>query len=116
MAAIVGVCRRLDGLPLSLELAAARIRSLNPADLSARMSGRLDLMSSTGADAGRHGTLRGVLDWSYDLLTPTQRRLFDRLSMFSGGLDLSAAERSAPAAASKADRWSTCWPRWWTPR
>ena len=92
LAAIVGVCRHLDGLPLSLELAAARIRSLNPADLAARMTGRLDLVSSTGADAGRHSTLRGVLDWSYDLLTPTQRRLFDRLSMFSGGFDLSAAE------------------------
>ena len=92
LAAIVGVCRHLDGLPLSLELAAARMRSLNPADLSARMADHLDLLSPTGADAGRHSTLRGVLDWSYDLLTPTQRRLFDRLSVFSGSFDLSAAE------------------------
>ena len=92
LAAIVGVCRHLDGLPLSLELAAARIRSLNPADLSARMAGHLDLLSPTGPDAGRHSTLRGVLDWSYDLLTPTQRRLFDRLSVFSGTFDLAAAE------------------------
>ena len=92
LAAIVGVCRHLDGLPLSLELAAARIRSLNPADLSARMAGHLELLSPTGPDAGRHSTLRGVLDWSYNLLTPTQRRLFDRLSVFSGSFDLSAAE------------------------
>ncbi len=92
LAAIIGVCRRLDGLPLSLELAAARIRSLNPADLSARMAGLVDLLSPAGADAGRHGTLRAVLDWSYDVLTTTQRRLFDRLSVFSGSFDLAAAE------------------------
>jgi predicted ATPase/DNA-binding SARP family transcriptional activator len=92
LAAIVDVCRHLDGLPLSLELAAARIRSLNPADLSARMAGHLELLSPGGPDGGRHSTLRGVLDWSYNLLTPTQRRLFDRLSVFSGSFDLSAAE------------------------
>jgi predicted ATPase/DNA-binding SARP family transcriptional activator len=92
LAAIVEVCRNLDGLPLSLELAAARIRSLNPVDLAARMAGRLDLLSPADADAGRHSTLRAVLDWSYNLLTPTQRRLFDRLSVFSGSFDLSAAE------------------------
>jgi predicted ATPase/DNA-binding SARP family transcriptional activator len=92
VAAIVGVCRDLDGLPLALELAAARIRSLNPVDLSARVAGHLELLSTPGHDEGRHSTLRGVLDWSYHLLTPTQRRLFDRLSVFSGGFDLSAAE------------------------
>ncbi|WP_426567032.1 AfsR/SARP family transcriptional regulator [Angustibacter sp. McL0619] len=93
LAAIVAVCRQLDGLPLSLELAAARIRSLNPVDLSARMAGRLDLLSPADADTGRHGTLRAVLDWSYNLLTPSQRRLFDRMSVFSGSFDLAAAER-----------------------
>ena len=92
LAAIVDVCRNLDGLPLSLELAAARIRSLNPVDLAARMAARLDLLSPADADAGRHSTLRAVLDWSYNLLTPTQRRLFDRLSVFSGSFDLAAAE------------------------
>ena len=92
LAAIVDMCRDLDGLPLSLELAAARIRSLNPVDLAARMAGRLDLLSPADADAGRHSTLRAVLDWSYNLLTPTQRRLFDRLSVFSGSFDLAAAE------------------------
>ncbi len=92
LAAIVGVCHHLGGLPLSLELAAARIRALNPVDLSARMADHLELLSPTNRDAGRHGTLRGVLDWSYDLLTPTQQRLFDRLSVFSGGFDLAAAE------------------------
>ena len=96
VAAIVGVCRRLDGLPLSLELAAARIRSLNPADLAARMGDRLDLLSPDEADPGRHGTLRAVLDWSYNLLTPSQRQLFDRLSVFSGTFDLAAAEKVGP--------------------
>jgi predicted ATPase/DNA-binding SARP family transcriptional activator len=96
LVAIVGVCRRLDGLPLSLELAAARIRSLNPADLAARMAGRLDLLSPAEADRGRHGSLRAVLDWSYNLLTPSQRHLFDRLAVFSGSFDLAAAERIGP--------------------
>src|SRR4029079_15781458 len=91
-AAIVRVCRHLGGVPLSLELDAARIRSLNPADLSARMAGHLELLSPIGADAGRHSSLRAVLDWSYQLLTPTERRMLDRLSVFSGSFDLSAAE------------------------
>jgi predicted ATPase len=93
LTAIADVCRQLDGLPLSIELAAARIRSLNPVDLSARMVGRLDLLSPADAGTGRHGTLRAVLDWSYNLLTPAQQRLFDRMSVFSGSFDLAAAEK-----------------------
>ena len=73
LADIADICRHLDGLPLAIELAAARMRSLNPADISERMRGRLDLLSSAGAAGGRHGTLRAVLDWSYGLLGPEQR-------------------------------------------
>jgi predicted ATPase/DNA-binding SARP family transcriptional activator len=92
LAKIVDICRELDGLPLALELAAARIRSLNPTDLLDRMPTRLDLRSPVDHQAGRHATLRTVVDWSYELLSPVQRRLFDRLSVFAGGFDLTAVE------------------------
>ena len=91
------VCTRLDGLPLAIELAAARVRSLNPADLAARLTDPFDLLSSIGTSAaGRHGTMRAVLDWSYNLLGTAQRRLFDRLSVFAGGFTLAAAEEVCP--------------------
>ena len=86
------ICRHLDGLPLALELAAARMRSLNPADISDRMRSDLDLLSSGDEQSDRHGSLRAVLDWSYGLLTTEQRQLFDRLSVFAGSFDLAAAE------------------------
>jgi len=89
---ISGICRHLDGLPLALELAAARMRSLNPADISDRTRSDLDLVSSAGEPSGRHGSLRTVLDWSYGLLGADQRQLFDRLSVFAGSFDLAAAE------------------------
>jgi len=90
---VIDVCTRLDGLPLAIELAAARVRSLNPADLADRLTDPFDLLSAIGASAsGRHGTMRAVLDWSYHLLGAAQRRLFDRLSVFAGGFTLAAAE------------------------
>ena len=73
----------------------ARIRSRNPVDLAARMAARLDLLRRQNAS-----TLRAVLDWSYNLLKPTQRRLFDRLSVFSGSFDLAAAEAVGSVTAS----------------
>jgi predicted ATPase/DNA-binding SARP family transcriptional activator len=89
----VDVCIRLDGLPLAIELAAARVRSLNPADLAARLTDPFDLLSGIGTSVvGRHGTMQAVLDWSYNLLGTGQRRLFDRLSVFAGGFTLAAAE------------------------
>ena len=92
LANVAEICRQLDGLPLALELAAARLRSLNPTDLLDRMRTRLDLLSPTADHAGRHATLRAVLDWSYELLPTVQQRLFDRLSVFAGGFDLAAVE------------------------
>ena len=91
-AQIVGICRQLDGLPLALELAAARLRSLNPTDIAERMGDRFDLLSSAAGVPDRHGTLRAVLDWSYALLSPDQRQLFDQLSVFAGTFDLAAIE------------------------
>jgi predicted ATPase len=89
---IADICRHVDGLPLALELAAARMRSLNPADIAERVRTHLDLLSSDGVNSGRHGTLRTVLDWSYGLLGDDARQLFDRMSVFAGSFDLAAAE------------------------
>jgi predicted ATPase/DNA-binding SARP family transcriptional activator len=88
------VCRALDGLPLAIELAAARIGTLTVDDLADRLDARFELLRAThrGGDA-RHHTLRGVVDWSFDLLTPEQQRLFLRLSVFAAAFDLAAAEQ-----------------------
>src|SRR6266508_3877301 len=88
------VCRALDGLPLAIELAAARIGTLTVDDLADRLDARFELLRAThrGGDA-RHHTLRGVVDWSFDLLTPEQQRLFLRLSVFAAAFDIDAAEQ-----------------------
>jgi predicted ATPase/DNA-binding XRE family transcriptional regulator len=85
-AAIADLCRRLDGLPLALELAAARLKILTPAALLARLGRRLDLLTTAVRDAPeRHQTLRTAIGWSYDLLTPDEQRLFACLAVFVGG-------------------------------
>jgi predicted ATPase len=100
LAHIADVCRRLDGLPLSIELAAARIRSLNPADLAARIGDRFGLLTAPRSTmVARHRTLRAVVDWSYTLLSPAEQRLLARLSVFAGGFTLAAAERVCAADA-----------------
>jgi predicted ATPase len=91
------LCRRLDNLPLAVELAAARARLLSPKQILERISKRLDLLKG-GRDAeARQQTLRGAIEWSYDLLEPEERRLFGRLSVFAGGCTLEAAEHVADA-------------------
>ncbi|MDP9334181.1 MAG: adenylate/guanylate cyclase domain-containing protein, partial [Actinomycetota bacterium] len=93
-AAAVGVlCRRLDGIPLAIELAAARVRSLSAGDLVARLDQRFKLLTGgSRAALERHQTLRSTIDWSYDLLASTERHALDRLSVFAGSCDLAAAE------------------------
>jgi predicted ATPase len=92
-ATIHALCRALDDLPLAIELAAARASVLTPAQISERLSGRLDLLRG-GRDADpRQATLRATIEWSYELLTPDEQRLFARLSVFRGGCTLEAAER-----------------------
>jgi predicted ATPase len=87
------ICRRLDGLPLAVELAAARLRSLTLATLAERLDDRFRLLTVGARTAlPRQQTLRAVVDWSYDLLFEDERRLFARLSVFAGGCDLGAAE------------------------
>ena len=92
-AAIATICRRVDGIPLALELAAARVRTLSVDTIAARLDDRFRLL--TGGDRTglpRQRTLRALIDWSYELLTPPEANLFRRLAVFAGGFSLDAAE------------------------
>jgi predicted ATPase/class 3 adenylate cyclase len=91
--AVAELCRRLDGLPLAIELAAARTRLLSPEAMLERIDGRLRLLTGGGADLpSRQRTLRDAIAWSYNLLDERERTLFVRLSIFRGGCSLDAAE------------------------
>jgi predicted ATPase len=91
--AVAGICSQLDGLPLAIELAAARVRLLTPAAILDRLERRLSLLTGGGRDLpDRQRTLRGAIDWSYDLLDATERRLLGRLAVFAGGWTFEAAE------------------------
>src|SRR4051812_6429554 len=97
---IASICDRLDGLPLAIELAAARIKVLSPGEILDRLSRRLDLLSSGPRDAPvRQQTLRAAIGWSYDLLDGEGKRLFCELGVFSGGFTLAAAEAVCGLAA-----------------
>jgi non-specific serine/threonine protein kinase len=91
--ALAELCVRLDGLPLAIELAAARCRLLEPFELLDRLDQRLTLLANGPRDAPpRQQALRAAIGWSYDLLAPTEQRLFRRLAVFAGGCTLEAAE------------------------
>ncbi|MFD3663286.1 BTAD domain-containing putative transcriptional regulator [Streptomyces sp. NPDC058659] len=94
------ICRRLDGLPLAIELAAARLRLLTPRQIADRLDDRFRLLTSGSRTVlPRQQTLRAVVDWSWDLLEPAERTLLRQVSVFAGGWDLAAAEALAPGAA-----------------
>jgi len=92
-AAVTEICARLDGLPLALELAAARVKVLSPSALLSRLASRMQLLTGGARDLPqRQQTLRAAMDWSYDLLDPAEQRLFRRLSVFVGGCNLEGIE------------------------
>ena len=93
LSAVAEIVERLDGLPLALELAASRLRVLDPTTLADRLEDRLSMLRGGDRDLPeRHRTLEGTIRWSYEMLEPDERRLFARLSVFAGGWTLDAAE------------------------
>jgi predicted ATPase/class 3 adenylate cyclase len=102
--AVAQICRRLDGIPLAIELAAARVEVLAPRDLAARLDDRFRVLtggSRTGLE--RHQTLRAAVDWSYDALPAAEQALLQRLSVFAGGCTLDAAEAVCAGGAVDGD-------------
>jgi len=90
---VAKVCERLDGMPLAIELAAARVKMLSVDEIAKRLDDRFDLLTAGSRTAlPRHQTLRATIDWSHDLLTEPERILFCRLAVFAGGFTLDAAE------------------------
>ena len=91
--AVAEICARLDGLPLAIELAAARVKVLSPASMLTRLASRLQLLTGGARDLPqRQQTLRAAMDWSYDLLNAAEQKLFRRLAVFVGGCNLEGAE------------------------
>jgi predicted ATPase/DNA-binding winged helix-turn-helix (wHTH) protein len=90
---VVEICRRLDGIPLAIELAAARARTIDPAEIAARLDERFGLLKASrrGGDP-RHRTMEDAISWSYDLLAPEEQELFSALAVFAGPFDLASAE------------------------
>src|SRR2546422_3821924 len=100
VAAMVQICRRLDGLPLAIELAAARARVLDPQQIAARLDDVFGLLTSGSRTAlPHHRTLRSTIEWSHALLTEQEQILFRRLAVFAGGFTIEAAEAVAPSGA-----------------
>jgi predicted ATPase/class 3 adenylate cyclase len=98
-AAVIEVCRRLDGVPLAIELAAARVGAMTPAELAQGLDRRFATLAGGRRRAvQRHQTLRAAIDWSYELLTDAERRLLARLAVFAGGCTRAAAEAVCAAA------------------
>jgi non-specific serine/threonine protein kinase len=92
IAPLISICFRLDGIPLALELAAARVSALSIGEISDRLDGRFILLSRTVGGPARHQTLRASVDWSHQLLSHEEQALFRRLAVFAGGWSLGAAE------------------------
>ncbi len=106
VAAVCEICRGLDGIPLAIELAAARVVALRPAEIAGLLDERFRLLTRGRADAaGRHKTLQATVEWSYALLSDAERHVFDRLGIFPGSFDAAAAADIAGADGLGVDRW-----------
>jgi len=90
-AAVVEICRRLDGIPLAIELAASRMASMTASEMRDRLDHRFRLLVGSRRGLERHHTLRHAMAWSYDLLDDTEKTVLDRCSVFAGGFDLQSA-------------------------
>jgi predicted ATPase/DNA-binding CsgD family transcriptional regulator len=90
---VAELCRRLDGIPLALELAAVRLRGMPADEILTRLTDRFRILGAARTATGRHRTLRAAIAWSYDLCTPAEQRLWAELSVFPAGFGLAAAER-----------------------
>src|SRR3989442_2744738 len=88
---VAEICRRLDGIPLAIELAAARVRSMSPSQIRDRLDERFRLLTGSRRSMERHQTLRHAVQWSYDLLNEVERRVLKQASVFAGGFSLAAA-------------------------
>jgi non-specific serine/threonine protein kinase len=116
------ICRRLDGIPLALELAAARVRSLAVTEIDRRLDERFRLLTGgTRAALPRQQTLRALIDWSYDLLATKEQALLCRLGIFAGGWSLAAAEQVCAGEGIEDGEVLDCWLRlstevWWWPK
>ena len=97
------LCRRLDYVPLAIELAAAHVRSLTPCEILARVNERVGILRATDRRTARHQTLESLVAWSYDLLTAPEQRLLNRLSVFVGSFDLLSTERVCAGGGLGAD-------------
>ena len=104
--AIKPLVQLLDGLPLAIELAAARVAVMPPRELLSRMSERFRLLASGGARGGRQATLRGAFDWSWNLLTAAEKAAFAQISVFEGGFDLATAEAVIDLSAVDGAPWT----------
>ena len=104
------ICARLDGIPLAIELAAARVRSMSPTQIRDRLDERFRLLTGSRRSIERHQTLRHAVQWSYDLLEPVEQAVLQRVSVFVGGFTLDSA--TAITGISTSSTSSTSWTRW----
>ena len=112
--AVEQICARVEGLPLAIELAAARLRALSVAQIADGLSDRFALLSRGRRGAtGRQLTLAGCIEWSYRLCTATKERLWAQLSVFAGGFDLPAVQHVCTGNSALVSVWMCC-VRWWT--
>ena len=103
-AAVARICRALDGMPLAIELAAARLRTMAPEQVATRLADRFQLLTGGGrTTVPRHQTLRAVVDWSWDLLDEDERAVWRRFAVFTGGATLEAAEQVCAGSGIRAD-------------